>query len=343
MEAAAEDTLNIPINQGVQIHDLPFETDDPCPPSSPTTEALVSPAISPPPTLQIIKTADWLTKLGISCVPIVWLLLVFANKGALLFPLVFVPSLIALIVWKYRGLDKSVGFWALASAYMQGFFIGFLVQMFQVTCLLIVLVFWGLNSFTETSYYFFLIFYSFVGAGWSSEYAKFRIAKKAKIDRPDFNDVHAFLSYSVAAAMGLTTCSIALITFVDLSGTLPYDDEVIILLVMFALQLPCGVLTGYIIGVGIAKKEVFKLDVAGYKIWGLPLIIRALGSITFYITLNLHTIGALVMFTIILLATSGYAYHLSKGLPVTGETSKSLIQYDRLSLEETQRERLESM
>eukprot|EP00475_Leptophrys_vorax_P006873 TRINITY_DN1429_c0_g1_i1.p2 TRINITY_DN1429_c0_g1~~TRINITY_DN1429_c0_g1_i1.p2 ORF type:complete len:324 (-),score=93.62 TRINITY_DN1429_c0_g1_i1:591-1562(-) len=298
--AAAGDTVDIPV-------------DDEAQPSAATAPETITEARQQ----MTVAASDWVARLGLVCLPVIWVMLALWNKGAVLFPVVFIPTIVALLVWKCKGRDKSVGFWALTSAYMKGFFLGFLVQIYQVICLVIVVMILYSTDWSDASYVLVLIVYSFLGAGWSSEYAKYRIAKRARSDRPDLNDVFSFLWYSVAGAMGLTTCCISIITFTDFGGTLPLDDVIIILLVVTSLQLPTDVLTGYIIGVGVAKNEVFKWNLPGYKIWGLPVLIRALGSVTFYIIMSYSPIAALVMYLLIIIAAGGYAHFASSNLPDT--------------------------
>jgi hypothetical protein len=266
-----------------------------------------------------IRHSNLLAKIGLGCLPIFWLVLCLYNISALLWPFVFLPTIIFLIIWKARKRDEVIGFWALCSAYMKGFFIGIPVQIFQFLFLLLVVMFIMMANSDDgfiASFVIFMVIYSIFGVGWSSEYAKFYIARKARSDRPEMTDVHAFLWYSLAGALGLTTFNVSVATFVNYFY-LPLDAGLIIvvLIIVILLQVPSELLTGYIIGVGIAKNEVFRWNMSGFKIWGIPMLIRSLGAIIFWVVfLALDGIAAIVSYVVLIIATCVFVWFQNKGI-----------------------------
>jgi hypothetical protein len=265
------------------------------------------------------QSSNTLAKVGLGCLPVVWLLLSLLKRSAVVWPLVFLPAVVFLAVWKIKKRHEIIGFWALTSAFMKGFIVGAPVLLFQeLWILLYALILERKMGFSRLRLIAFLCFFIFV-VGWSSEFTKYYFAKKVRIDRPEIIDIRAFLWYSVAVALGLSTFNAS---FVSLSSGFglhlnPYAGMVLVIFVDILLGIPSDLLTGYLIGVGIVKNEVLKWNLSGFKIWRIPMLIRTVGAFLVYVVYIVlgQLILAILLYIVLIATTSWYVWRESKSLP----------------------------
>ena len=233
-----------------------------------------------------------------------------------LFPILLIPTIIVLIIWHCTNKRQQVSFWAMCTAYFKGFYwMGVLVGIYRLTWIMVIIGILINNDVTDSQYYFMMFLYAVFGVGFSSEFAKYKIASRGRRDRPDLVNVLAYLWYSIAGALGYSTFIIAMETFMDTYVDIFLTGIFVVLMVFTVLELPLDVLTGAIIGIGVAKNEVYKWSMPGIKIWGLPWLIRSISAIAYWIVSDFSIIGMIVIDAVLVIGASIYLRYHSKNTP----------------------------
>lgn len=111
---------------------------------------------------------------------------------------------------------------------------------------------------------------------------KFIIASKGRTSRPDLLDMKAYLYYSSSGALGFATFMVVLDTFF-LVYSLDTENRFFNILLRVLIDIPLHLVTGYYIGIGVAKNEVFQSDISWQRIILLPVILRSFAEVCFYV------------------------------------------------------------
>jgi hypothetical protein len=250
-----------------------------------------------------------------------WGFIIYADgKNGTLLPIVFLPT-IAYAVWWYRN-KHLISLSSIVYAYGLAFYCGSVYVLFYKV-IVFMLVFETIRpEFYAEEFPFFLCLalYSWFGFAVGSEYMKFRIASRGRQERPDLVSVKAYLLYSTAGALGFVTFSLILEIFLLGYRYLSIGEMLISLILRAWIDLPIQTTTGYLIGISVAKNEIFKWNKPSWQILLVPVSVVGLSEMVFLVAvlvygwpMDIKIIS--VAYVIILIFLVPYVYFQSKDLP----------------------------
>eukprot|EP00475_Leptophrys_vorax_P037696 TRINITY_DN6531_c0_g1_i2.p1 TRINITY_DN6531_c0_g1~~TRINITY_DN6531_c0_g1_i2.p1 ORF type:complete len:355 (-),score=89.63 TRINITY_DN6531_c0_g1_i2:736-1800(-) len=270
--------------------------------------------------------------------------LVFYSDGTngILFPLVFLPT-VGFAVWWYRN-RHLISLASIVYAYGLAFYCGSVYVMFYKVAIFM-LVFETIRpEFYSEDFLFYLCLalYSWLGFAVGSEYMKFRIASRGRTERPDLVSVKAYLLYSTAGALGLVTFSLILEIFLLGYKFLTIGEMLISLVLRAWIDLPIQSATGYLIGISVAKNEIFKWNMSAWRILLIPVLVIGLSEMVFLVSvliygwpLDIKIIS--VAYALILVFLVPYVYYQGKDLP----SSFALLNADDFAVDAPSPDRLD--
>jgi len=226
-------------------------------------------------------------------------------------PLAFVPSLLYALWWGvYRDL---ISFHSVVFAYCIGFFpYGIIVTVYRFIILLICLAL--LMSVTsEAGWYIVVFLYCLFGDAMASEYAKYKITAKTRADHREMNEVQAYLLYSTSGALGLSTFLIIVDYWLSYVGFGDVDDFIISMVIRCAIDIPLQFGTGYLIGLYVAKNEIYAWNMPPWKMLLIPVTLRVTSESAFYMA-DTWT-PALIVYGICLLSCAAAIIYQRKNVP----------------------------
>jgi len=110
--------------------------------------------------------------------------------------------------------------------------------------------------------FIFLILMAFVVAALTEEGMKYRVISNLKRQRPEFNHWGGYLIYAMAPAIGFSTAE----NIGYVSNQKTKESMALAALQRLLLSTPLHCLTGYILGLGIVRKEIFGENLAWYRV-----------------------------------------------------------------------------
>jgi hypothetical protein len=256
----------------------------------------------------------------IASVPLVWIVLLIRDwQSGLAFPIVFVPTIAFLGIWKYyrNSSTADLPITLLGYVYAQGFWIvGMIVLLWRIFCTLFalgILTFILAENASVGSVASVYVLYALFGEAAASEYGKYRITIKGRSDRPEFDKVSTYLWYACSGALGFSTiCVVISVYFYSFRSV---KVQLIYLAIVILLELPLHLATGYIIGVGVAKNECFKWNLNFFQICWIPLLLRGIAS-SFFILVGLYPeYVAFIVYAICFVIALVVIYFQNKQLP----------------------------
>jgi hypothetical protein len=205
-------------------------------------------------------------------------------KTAAAFPLVFLPFIAYIVIWKYKGArsNDEINVFTLIHAYARGFWMfGPIGYIFSLFCLALLASFL-FSSNSDVVGFILIALYVVVGDALPSEYGKYRIVAKGRSERPDLTVIASYLWYSVAGAMGFSTFWCVANEFVFFYFAQNIQFTLIDILIFVFMELPLHIATGYLLGVGVAHNECFKSNKSFWKIAQVPLLLRTSAMLSYW-------------------------------------------------------------
>eukprot|EP01006_Ploeotia_vitrea_P015988 TRINITY_DN46419_c0_g1_i1.p2 TRINITY_DN46419_c0_g1~~TRINITY_DN46419_c0_g1_i1.p2 ORF type:complete len:429 (-),score=186.42 TRINITY_DN46419_c0_g1_i1:775-2040(-) len=121
----------------------------------------------------------------------------------------------------------------------------------------------------DFGFFTFLVLSAFVVAACSEEGLKYYLAQRIKQWQPGYRDRHGFVFYSVASALGFAT--IENLLYISSAAS---EDGVVGGMILAAIRslTPLHVMTGYIIGVGIVRRDLMGERLSLWRILAVPVL-----------------------------------------------------------------------
>jgi hypothetical protein len=110
--------------------------------------------------------------------------------------------------------------------------------------------------------FFFVVLAAWIVAAFTEEAMKYCLLGRVKHNRPEFNDWSGYLVYAVAPALGFSTIENIGYTF----GSPDIASSVLTCVTRLLVATPVHCLTGYLLGIGVVRREVFSERLRWYRI-----------------------------------------------------------------------------
>lgn len=204
-----------------------------------------------------------------------------------LFGLALIPSIIFLLFWRSNA-SHLLPLESVIYSYALGFFpgaVGVLVlQSFGVIIFSnMLLADEIIDSDSSTvsifdlprnwRFYSFLIMFSIFCWALLQEGMKYWIVRKGRESRPDLTDISAYLWYATSGALGFSTFQNLLYSVLE--GFTTLEGRVLYAMARCIINTPLQAMTGLLIGIGLAKREVFGWNLSSSRVLILPVTISA--------------------------------------------------------------------
>lgn len=263
---------------------------------------------------------------------LLWIVSSISHRaGFVLFPLLFAPLGGYILWWSKR--SHLISLESILHAFSLGFYPGglaaFILQVFLLIVLGNVLLRDEIHYIVEHHlsvfdiersfrYYFFFLLYALLPQAIVPECLKYVIASGGRYVRDDIDDVRAYLFYSTAGALGLSTFHTLFNNIVLGSTNLSTRYEAFILRIL--INTPIQTVNGYLIGIGVAKREARNWDIRVYQIIAVPVFVSFLQSFQtmLFLSETSHPTSLwapAIVDVVILLAVAWFAHREQRDLP----------------------------